>query len=556
VSTGSGSGDLGLNVLANGHIRNTFGMPLAAGASSAVTYSVVRSQAPTVVSVTPSDPSPTAAAVVHFSVVFDQAVQGVDPGAFSVSAGGTLTGAAVTDVTPVSGSVYSVAVNTGSGSGTLGLNVLANGDIRNTSGVPLAAGANGAATYSINRSSSGGNPSPPSVDLNGAAPGIDYATAFSQNGPPVPVEDPAMTVADASSPTLASATVTITNRQDGAFESLSADTTGTAITANYDAAGGALTLTGTDTLAHYQQVLRTVRYNNASASPGTVPDRRITFTVSDGTLTSATAVTTLKVRAADKIGVVRPDGNGSLVISLDSNGDGVFDAGDQVFHFGLPGDQVIVGDWNGDGRAKIGVVRPDGQGSLVFTLDSNGDGVFDAGDQVFHFGLPGDQVIVGDWNGDGRAKIGVVRPTASGVLSFSLDTSGTGFFDSGSTVLSYGRNGDTVVVGDWTGDGKSKVGVARGMPDGTAVFSLNSSGSGVFNPADAVFQFGLAGDQFLIGDWNADGKSKVGVARAAPDGTAVFSMDIVGDGAFDPARDAVFRFGLAGDTFLVGKWRL
>jgi hypothetical protein len=528
------------------------------------------SQPPTVLSVVPSDSSPTDASVVHFTVTFNEVVQGVDPGAFSVSAGGTLAGAGVAGVTQVSGSAYSVAVDTGSGSGDLGLNVLANGDIRNAFGVPLTDGASsGAATYSINRLPSGGNPSPPpvepsppsvepsppSVDLNGAAPGIDYATVFSQNGPPVLVEDPGMTVADPSSPTLTSATVTITNRQDSVSESLSADTTGTGITANYDAAAGVLTLTGTDTLAHYQQVLRTVRYNNVSTSPGIVPDRRITFTVSDGTLTSATAVTTLKVRATDKVGVVRPDGQGSLAFSLDSNGDGVFDAGDQVFHFGLPGDTVIVGDWNGDGRSKVGVVRPDGQGSLAFSLDSNGDGVFDAGDQVFHFGLPGDTVIVGDWNGDGRSKIGVVRQTASGVLSFSLDTNGTGFFGASSTVLSFGLNGDAVVVGDWNGDGRSKIGVVRGAPDGTAVFSLDTVGNGVFDTSDAVFHFGLAGDRFLVGDWNGDGRSKIGVVRGAPDGTAVFSLDTVGNGVFDAAVDQVFHFGLANDTIVLGKWR-
>jgi arylsulfate sulfotransferase len=518
--------------------------------------SALDGQPPTVQSVAPSDPSPTTASVVHFTVVFDQIVQGVDPGAFSVSTGGTLAGAAVVSVTPVSGSVYSVAVNTGSGSGDLGLNVLANGHIRNAFGVPLAAGASsGAASYSVNRPPPGGHSDPPSVDLNGAAPGIDYATAFSQNGPPVLVVGPSMTVADPSSPTLASATVTITNRQDGALERLSADTTGTGITANYNAAGGVLTLTGTDTLAHYQQVLRTVRYNNVSTSPGIVPDRRITFTVSDGTLTSATAVTTLKVRATDKIGAVRPDGRGSLVFSLDTNGNGVFDAGDQVFHFGLPGDTVIVGDWNGDGRSKVGVVRPDGKGSLVFSLDTNGDGVFDAGDQVFHFGLPGDTVIVGDWNGDGRSKIGAVRQTASGVLSFSLDTNGTGFFDASSTVLSFGLNRDAVVIGDWNGDGRSKVGVVRGAPDGTATFLLDTNGTGIFDASDLVFHFGLAGDQFLVGDWNADGRGKVGVVRGAPDGTAVVSLDTVGNGTFNPAEDQVFRFGLADDTFVVGKWR-
>jgi len=45
---------------------------------------------------------------------------------------------------------------------------------------------------------------------------------------------------------------------DGANEILSADTTGTSITAAY--AGGVLTLSGPDSAAAFQQVLRTVTY--------------------------------------------------------------------------------------------------------------------------------------------------------------------------------------------------------------------------------------------------------------------------------------------------------
>ena len=44
-------------------------------------------------------------------------------------------------------------------------------------------------------------------------------------------------------------------------------TAGTAITASYDAASGVLTLTGTDTLAHYQQVLDSVTYASTSHNP-------------------------------------------------------------------------------------------------------------------------------------------------------------------------------------------------------------------------------------------------------------------------------------------------
>jgi len=103
--------------------------------------------------------------------------------------------------------------------------------------------------------------------------------------------------------------------------------------------------------------------------------------------------------------VVRPGANGVAVFSLDTNGDGVFDAGDQVFSFGLNSDTFLVGDWNGDGKSKIGVVRPGANGVAVFSLDTNGDGAFDAGDQVFSFGLNGDKFLVGRWKPAGSPLV-------------------------------------------------------------------------------------------------------------------------------------------------------
>ena len=138
--------------------------------------------------------------------------------------------------------------------------------------------------------------------------------------------------------------------------------------------------------------------------------------VAGGTVNTATA----QVQHKDKIGVVSADPNGDDDFALDTNGDGMFDTGDSVFTFGLSTDNVITGDWTGDGTDKIGVVRPDGEGSMVFSLDTNGNGVFDPSDQVFHFGLQGDQIIIGDWNGAGKDEIGVVRPDGVGGLVFFL----------------------------------------------------------------------------------------------------------------------------------------
>src|SRR6185503_10110447 len=108
---------------------------------------------------------------------------------------------------------------------------------------------------------------------------------------------------------LASAAVTLTNRPDGnAVESLAATTTGTTIIATYTTATGVLSLTGSDTLAHYQQVIRSVTYNNTSQNPNTA-NRIVNFVVNDGSVSSATAVDTITVVSVNDAPVVVVSGN-------------------------------------------------------------------------------------------------------------------------------------------------------------------------------------------------------------------------------------------------------
>src|SRR5262249_6075231 len=149
--------------------------------------------------------------------------------------------------------------------------------------------------------------------------------------------------------------------------------------------------------------------------------------------------------------------------------------GDTSFTFGLAGDRVVTGDWNGDGRTDVGVVRALPNGAALFTLDSNGNFQSDASDKSFIFGAAGDKFLVGDWTGDGRAKVGVVRPDpATGLAVFSLDNDGNGSFGPGDSVFRFGLASDTFVIGDWAGSGQSGIGVVRDDGQGLAVFSLDS----------------------------------------------------------------------------------
>ena len=85
--------------------------------------------------VTRASPNPSSAVDVNFTVTFSENVTGVDIGDFSLTTSG-VSGPAVSGVSG-SGSVYTVTVNTGSGSGTLGLNVVDNDSILNQFSNPL-----------------------------------------------------------------------------------------------------------------------------------------------------------------------------------------------------------------------------------------------------------------------------------------------------------------------------------------------------------------------------------------------------------------------------------
>src|SRR5262249_12078430 len=101
-----------------------------------------------------------------------------------------------------------------------------------------------------------------------------------ENDPPTQVTA-TLTVTDPDSTTLASAAVTISSGFNSAQDVLSFDVSGTSITGSYDGSTGVLTFTGTDTLANYQTVLRSVKYSNTSDEP-TTTDRVVTFQVDDG----------------------------------------------------------------------------------------------------------------------------------------------------------------------------------------------------------------------------------------------------------------------------------
>ena len=123
------------------------------------------------------------------------------------------------------------------------------------------------------------------------------AVSYTEQGAAVTL-DSGLTVTDIDNTTLTSATVAI-GAGFLAGDTLAANTTGTSITASYNGTTGVLTLTGSDTLAHYQSVLDSVTYSSSVAdargTDGANPSRTIDWSASDGTSLSAVATSTVTI---------------------------------------------------------------------------------------------------------------------------------------------------------------------------------------------------------------------------------------------------------------------
>ncbi len=157
----------------------------------------------------------------------------------------------------------------------------------------------------------------PVIDLDAnddsGASGSDYNTSFTEGGGAVSVADTDISISDVDSTTLSFARIELTNRPDGADESLSVNgalPTGISLVA-YNPGTGVLFLTGSASLADYETAIQQVEYNNTSANPDTA-NRIIEITVNDGgDLSSDVATTT----------IVFSSSNDAPVLDLDADDD-------------------------------------------------------------------------------------------------------------------------------------------------------------------------------------------------------------------------------------------
>ena len=147
------------------------------------------------------------------------------------------------------------------------------------------------------------NNSAPTLDLDGnntTLPGTSYRTTFTENGPPVAIADTDTLIGDPDigSTNIASATITLMNRQTGDLLTATLPLPGGITASAYDPLTGTLTLSNVASFADYETALEAIRFSAAGDNP-VAGNRIIQVVVNDGIHDSQPATSYVTVVAAN-----------------------------------------------------------------------------------------------------------------------------------------------------------------------------------------------------------------------------------------------------------------
>lgn len=205
----------------------------------------------------------------------------------------------------------------------------------------------------------------------------------------------------------------------------------------------------------------------------------------------------------------------------------------------------VVGDWEGDGDQTIGVADPEDSWQwYVVPVNSGG-----SPDPVYGYGSGECTPLTGDWDGDGDDTPGVACAN-NGQWQWSVVNTRGG---SPSATFNYGSTSCTPIVGDWDGIGGDTVGVV--CPNGTqwawSLINVLASGS----PTLPTFNYGSANCRPVTGNWDGSATNAtdtIGVSCAGSTQWTWYLRNYNSSGGNDVPT---FSFGSSNNTRpIVGDW--
>ena len=227
------------------------------------------------------------------------------------------------------------------------------------------------------------------------------------------------------------------------------------------------------------------------------------------------------------VGSYVPNESGTLRIFLGA-GDGAFTPGQEVPE--VTPTEIVSGDWDGDHVPDLAVWSP--SPGRLSTLRGVGNGTFQA--PVSHFLATGPGSIEPvEMTGDGVIDLAVL----SGGAIFPVANDGNGSFTPlyDDTLTS---GGEDLLGGDWNGDGRTDLAVSQQSPDQVRIFLRSDQGFTRLPPLPLTrHPIALA-----AGDFNEDQRLDLAVGtflqfRTFPFITTESKVEVLsgrGDGTFDP----------------------
>ena len=157
--------------------------------------------------------------------------------------------------------------------------------------------------------------------------------------------------------------------------------------------------------------------------------------------------------------------------------------------WGLAGDELIPGDYNGDGKDDIAIFRSPCWWFIQYE---------DYSVTVQPWGETGDMPLRGDFDGDGRNDFAIWRPT-DGFWWIINSGFAYGQTEESHTVMKYGGPGDHPMAADYTNDGLADLVIRWHNKNKWWIFE----NANIDNNTGTLW--GKITDESLIGDFNGDG---------------------------------------------------
>src|SRR5579871_345938 len=249
-----------------------------------------------------------------------------------------------------------------------------------------------------------------------------------------------------------------------------------------------------------------------------------------GTTQQSYSATLADPRGLKRQDILVSNADGSLSVLL-NNGKGVYGtAAVTAAASGNGAGQIVVGDFNKDGKLDIAIA--DYNDKAVSVLLGKGDGTFEAPIST-PFSINPIAIAVGDFNGDGKLDLAITSWNSNGSLQI-LTGNGDGTFTVGALynfnawVLCYpsgGTNPYWISAGDLNGDGKTDLAIAvqftscgteyTGEQSWGAALVYAGKGDGTFTLENGPWVGGVNNSGIVLGDFNSDGMLDMAVAGNA-----------------------------------------